>query len=239
MIFSSPLITFLPLLLSLTIALPSPLRYALSAREPSLAAEETWHILRLNMHMMSTSTGIPGSGPWPESSKFDSTIDFDVVVLEEAPLGTSKWNCKGTMKNGTIIEDVVGCVNDQGGVGDVSFGMMEYAALGQRSPELSFWLWVYRIGYVSFYFLLVLHLMGYETITYFDCANTFISAYREGSDGRASILDGATAITANDPQESSSYLTCLLGRPFDGLRCEIGSYLNVGKELVVEGSEVR
>ncbi|KAH6845885.1 hypothetical protein BKA58DRAFT_316440 [Alternaria rosae] len=199
MIIPSPLITFLPLLISLTIALPSPLRYSLSAREPSLAAEETWHIPRLNMHMMSTSTGIPGSGPWPESSKFDSTIDFDVVVPEEAPLGTSKWNCKGTMKNGTIIEDVVGCVNDQGGVGDVSFGMTGYAALGERRPELSFWLWVHRVG----------------------------------------ILDGATAITANDPQESSSYLTCLLGRPFDGLRCEIGSYLSVRKELVIEGSEVR
>jgi len=71
------------------------------------------------------------------------------------------------------------------------------------------------------------------------CANAFMQLCREGSDGRATMLDGATAITANDPQEPSSYLTCLLGRPFDGLRCQIGSYMSVRKELVVEGSEVR
>jgi len=72
-----------------------------------------------------------------------------------------------------------------------------------------------------------------------DCTNTLLPSRREGSDGRATILNGATAITANDPQEPTSYLTCILGRPFDGLRCQIGSYLSVRKELVVEGSEVR
>ena len=71
------------------------------------------------------------------------------------------------------------------------------------------------------------------------CANAFVQSYRESDDGRASLLNGATAITANDPQEPTSYLTCLLGRPFDGLRCQVGSYLSVRKELVVEGSEVR
>ena len=101
------------------------------------------------MHMMTTSTGIPGNGPWPEGSKFDSTIDFDVLVPEEAPLPASKWNCKGTMKNGTIIEDVVGCVDEKGNVGDVSFGMTGYEAVGERRAELSFWLWVYRVGYVD------------------------------------------------------------------------------------------
>ncbi|KAI4680530.1 hypothetical protein J4E81_010211 [Alternaria sp. BMP 2799] len=207
MIFPTPFTTFLPLLISLTTALPAILPHPLHARDTSLAAEQTWHIPRLDMHMMSTSTGIPGNGPWPEGSKFDSTIDFDVLVPEEAPLPASKWNCKGTMKNGTIIEDVVSCVDGKGGVGDVSFGMTEYEAVGERRAELSFWLWVYRVG--------------------------------EGSDGRATILNGATAITANDPQEPTSYLTCLLGRPFDGLRCQIGSYLSVRKELVVEGSEVR
>jgi len=119
------------------------------------------------MHMMSTSTGIPGNGPWPESSKFDSTIDFDVLVPEEAPLPASKWNCKGTMKNGTIIEDVVGCVDESGGVGDVSFGMTGYEAVGERRAELSFWLWVYRVGYVLFYFLFVLASVGYDGIHVF------------------------------------------------------------------------
>jgi hypothetical protein len=33
--------------------------------------------------------------------------------------------------------------------------------------------------------------------------------------------------------EPSSFLTCLEGRPFDGLRCSLGSYLSVREELVV------
>jgi len=165
--FPTPFIPFLPLLISLTTALPTDLHHPLDARDTSLAAEQTWHIPRLDMHMMSTSTGIPGNGPWPESSKFDSTIDFDVLVPEEAPLPASKWNCKGTMKNGTIIEDVVGCVDESGGVGDVSFGMTGYEAVGERRAELSFWLWVYRVGYVLFYFLFVLASVGYDGIHVF------------------------------------------------------------------------
>ena len=53
------------------------------------------------------------------------------------------------MKNGTIIEDVVGCLDGKGDVGDVSFGMTGYEAVGERRAELSFWLWVYRVGYVD------------------------------------------------------------------------------------------
>jgi hypothetical protein len=49
---------------------------------------------------------------------------------------------------------------------------------------------------------------------------------------------GDVTITANTPSESTSYLTCLLGPPYDGLRCEIGSYLSVDRELVVQGREV-
>ena len=167
MIFPTPFITSLPLLISLTTALPTIPHNPLHSRDISLAAAQTWHIPRLDMHMMSTSTGIPGNGPWPESSKFDSTIDFDVLVPEEAPLPASKWNCQGTMMNGMIIEDVVGCVDGMGDVGDVSFGMTGYEAVGERRAELSFWLWVYRVGYVLFYFLFVPSLVGYNSIHVF------------------------------------------------------------------------
>jgi len=167
MILPTPFITFLPLLIPLTTALPTIPHDPLYARDTSLAAAETWHIPRLDMHMMSTSTGIPGNGPWPEGSKFDSTIDFDVLVPEEAPLPASTWNCKGTMKNGTIIEDVVGCVDGKGDVGDVSFGMTGYKAVGERRAELSFWLWVYRVGYVLLYFPLVFASVGYDGIHVF------------------------------------------------------------------------
>lgn len=44
---------------------------------------------------------------------------------------------------------------------------------------------------------------------------------------------GKRAVTANDPSEKSSYLTCIEGIPFDGLRCKIKSYLSVHDELVV------
>jgi hypothetical protein len=51
-------------------------------------------------------------------------------------------------------------------------------------------------------------------------------------------LEGEIPITANDPSEKSSYLTCLGGAPYDGLRCNIGSYLSVRTELVIEGTSV-
>ena len=45
------------------------------------------------------------------------------------------------------------------------------------------------------------------------------------------------AITANDPKEPSSYLTCLLGAPFDGLRCKIGGMMSVKKYLIIEAEK--
>jgi hypothetical protein len=219
-------------------ALPNPL----SSRQIPTTAAETWHIPRLNMHMMSVNTGIPGNGPWPEDSKFNSTIDFDVLV-PEAAVGMAKWNCQGEMKNGTLMEGVVECMRDGdsggGEDGEVAFGMQPYTAVGERRAELSFWLWVYRAGYVSA--VLVCSLIPFlsHTSTYpLAHTNVFILCYRSNGASGTGVLQGATAITANDLQEPSSYLTCLLGRPFDGLRCDIGSYLSVRTELVVEGSAV-
>lgn len=45
---------------------------------------------------------------------------------------------------------------------------------------------------------------------------------------------GETPITANDPYEPSSYLTCMLGAPFDGLRCKIKVMMSNHKMLVLE-----
>lgn len=44
---------------------------------------------------------------------------------------------------------------------------------------------------------------------------------------------GQVAITVNDPKEPTSYLTCLLGAPFDGLRCKLHGLMSTHKELVV------
>lgn len=46
-------------------------------------------------------------------------------------------------------------------------------------------------------------------------------------------LRGEVVITANDPQEPSSYLTCLQGAPYDGLRCSIKGMMSVDNELIV------
>ncbi|KAF1925400.1 uncharacterized protein M421DRAFT_240703 [Didymella exigua CBS 183.55] len=48
------------------------------------------------------------------------------------------------------------------------------------------------------------------------------------------IFQGEVAITANDPKDASSYLTCLLGPPFDGLRCELMGLMSNRKDLVIE-----
>jgi hypothetical protein len=103
------------------------------------------------MHMMSIGTGIPGNPPWPDESRFDSTIDFDVLIPVEA--GSQKWNCQGVMGNGTLIVRTVECVGD--GVGDkdvkeggLMFAMQEYTDLGDRRPELSFRLWLFRLRFV-------------------------------------------------------------------------------------------
>jgi hypothetical protein len=107
------------------------------------------------MHMMSIGTGIPGNPPWPEDSKFNSTINFDVLVPEHTPVGTrdvgkteklEKWNCQGVMGNGTLMEEVMWCEGDGDGQrkGGLMFGMQRYTELGEMRAELSFWLRLYR-----------------------------------------------------------------------------------------------
>lgn len=46
-------------------------------------------------------------------------------------------------------------------------------------------------------------------------------------------FDGFREITANNASAESGFLTCLEGRPLDGLRCRIGSYLSRREELTV------
>lgn len=130
--------------LSLLSPLVSALPNLLSIRQTTTT--ETWQIPRLDMHMMTVGTGIQGNPPWPEDSKFDSTIDFDVVI--PAANEIAKWKCQGAMANGTIIERLTECASDEEGRGDsLMFAMAKYNELGERRPELSFSLWLYRNGY--------------------------------------------------------------------------------------------
>ncbi|RAR01527.1 hypothetical protein DDE82_006406 [Stemphylium lycopersici] len=209
----------LPILLPLLLLSPlsSALPTSLNARDAGTT--ESWHIPRLQTHMMSSSTGLPGPGTWPVSAQFNSSIDFDILVPDSSEeVGKMmQVNCKASWLNGTLPEGMVGCgsgvvvgeagetVGEEGmGDGEVQFGMQIYEGLGARRPELSFLL--------------------------------SVSRNKGGVDSPSVALQGQVPITANDASEPSSYLTCLLGAPLDGLRCQIGSYMSVRKELVIEGS---
>jgi hypothetical protein len=148
----------------------SPLTNALPNSLPVLntITTETWQNLRLDMHMMSIGTGIPGNPPWPEDSKSDSTIDFDVMVPAATEL--AKWNCQGAMANGTIMERLIDCVRyEEDGEGGLMFGMQKYDGLGERRAELSFSLWLYRNRYafLAFYDIpTIMHMSTYTDADY-------------------------------------------------------------------------
>ncbi|CAO2651147.1 Nn.00g094440.m01.CDS01 [Neocucurbitaria sp. VM-36] len=204
MVYVIAAVLFLSALISaLPIATDSP-----SAPNDDILAEQ-WLISRLDMHIMSEGTGIPGNPTWPESMRFNSTINFDVVVPDYTinEDGSSRdpesLNCQTSWENGTLPELLVECT---GGLPDetVWFEMREYTDLGDRRPELSF---ILDMGRIS--------LEGDNVVSY---------------------LNGSIPITANDPSEPSSYLTCLQGAPYDGLRCEIKSYLSVDNELIINAT---
>ncbi|KAF2622605.1 hypothetical protein BU25DRAFT_377411 [Macroventuria anomochaeta] len=177
------------LLITSTIALPTSVSSSLSTR----ATTEQWSIPSMELHMMTKFTGLPGNGPWPENSKYPSTIDFDINMPNY-----QNGHCHTEFLNGTLPDDLAAC---SGEGGRVRFRMKEYTALGPRRKELSFVLQVFRVDRVP---------------------------------GQQTILMGEVAITANDPHEPSSYLTCLQGAPFDGLRCKIRGMMSVNKNLIIE-----
>jgi hypothetical protein len=124
-----PHLPILSALAALTAALPTS-----SPSSTRQLSAEKWSIPRLNMHMMSIGTGIPGNPPWPEASKYNSTIDFDVLVPSQGAL--VKRNCQTSFRNGTLPEGWATC--GKGGEGKVEFGMTLYEELGPRRAELSF-----------------------------------------------------------------------------------------------------
>lgn len=52
------------------------------------------------------------------------------------------------------------------------------------------------------------------------------------------MLAGTVAITANEPSQPTSYLTCLLGPPFDGLRCKLNGVMSIRNDLVIEANKL-
>jgi hypothetical protein len=52
------------------------------------------------------------------------------------------------------------------------------------------------------------------------------------------VFAGQVAVTANEPSQPTSYLTCLLGPPFDGLRCSLDGVMSNRKDLFIEAREL-
>jgi hypothetical protein len=199
--FSSTLIPTFLALLHLAYALPTNI-HSLKRQDPTA---EQWRIPRLNMHMMSVHTGLPGD-TWFPGTQFNSTIDFDITLPSHTSSNASTitTNCFASFPNGTLPLGRTYCTPASPSE-TVFFELYAYTDLGPRRPELSFWLDV--TSAVNW---------NAENAT----ADTFYW--------------GRKAVTANDPSEPSSYLTCLAGKPFDGLRCSVGSYLSVREDLVVQ-----
>jgi hypothetical protein len=189
------------------------LTHALSANSKILQRQdsipEQWSIPRLDMHIMSTDTYTHGA-----TTAFNSTINFDVVMPDHTKLQTAinsgriLSSCKASFSNGTLPLGHVYCT-PLSTTEVLFFEIYSYTALGPRRPELSFWLEL-----------------------------TSAINWKEETQTADKFWWGRKAVTANDPGEKSSFLTCLEGRPFDGLRCSIKSYLSVDEDLAVEVEEI-
>ncbi|KAH7398923.1 hypothetical protein DE146DRAFT_655921 [Phaeosphaeria sp. MPI-PUGE-AT-0046c] len=189
----------------LTCALPTSTKTTKRQNEDK-PITELWTIPRLDMHIMSVHTGFPGD-EWLPGTTFDSTIDFDILMpnhTSPTPSSTIIINCSTSFANGTLPSGPISCTSPSS-TEVVLFELYTYTDLGPRRPEMSFWLDV-----------------------------TSAINYDEETRTADVFYWGQKAITANDPGEESSYLTCIEGRPFDGLRCQLKSYLSVDRELEVE-----
>ncbi|KAH5305196.1 hypothetical protein HBI23_182400 [Parastagonospora nodorum] len=184
-----------------------PLSHSHPTTTNGIGPEETWTIPRLDMHMMSSNTGLPGN-TWPPSAHFNSTISFDVTMpvhnltFPSNPSNNITTTCTASFANGTLPSGRNFC-NPPGPTEILWFEMSTIDGLGPRRPELAF----------------SLHFHG----------------ALEWDGGRVAMtwFDGYRHITANNASEESGFLTCLEGRPLDGLRCGIGSYLSRREALTV------
>lgn len=123
----------------------------------------------MSLHMMMRHTGLPGPGDWPEGTRYNSSVEFDI----DLPAGRDelvRWTCRAEFANGTLPAGFEGCgradVEGEGeaervaeadwkgngngereeeGVERVQFRMARYTALGNRRAELSFVLEVFRV----------------------------------------------------------------------------------------------
>ncbi|KAH7090560.1 hypothetical protein FB567DRAFT_626519 [Paraphoma chrysanthemicola] len=202
---------------------PTPLlflfRFAHTLPPPSLSTNnptpytERWLIPRMDLHFMTRDSGLPG-GQWPPSALFDTTIFLGLILPwnHTVPQSTSTFTttCTASWPNGTFPS-----------------AHTEFPCTSPTHREnITFSLSPYtglgeRKPELSFSLHVVSYIdydEGVVSVTYF----------------------GGVDVTANQPSEETSWLTCLLGRPLDGMRCRLNGVASKRGQLDVEvkGSSV-
>ncbi|KAF2796891.1 hypothetical protein K505DRAFT_270598 [Melanomma pulvis-pyrius CBS 109.77] len=164
------------------------------------------------MHYMMEErySGVPDG--WPDWAKFPSTIDFDIVL----PSGTR--NCQASWPNGTLPEGEFECT--RAGDGKKAVQAEEKRGNGPIQEGQTLFSMTRWFG------------LGERRPEM-----SYVLGVREGRQGNVTY-SGAQCVTANTNSEPTSYMTCMLGRPLDGERCHIRSYMSVDRDLVIEAFEM-
>jgi hypothetical protein len=107
------------IILSMALALP-----ALSVPLLATRAVESWSIPTMDVHLMGRDTGIPGN-TWPESRKFNTTLDFTLV------LPSSQVQCSANWKYQEVSTAVWPCSDD------ISFQLSDAGAFSDAEWTLT------------------------------------------------------------------------------------------------------
>ncbi|KAF1978001.1 hypothetical protein BU23DRAFT_550122 [Bimuria novae-zelandiae CBS 107.79] len=203
-------------LLLLYVALARPASHVSSEDD-----NQTWKVTRLDYHYM---TEWPGFGPphteWPEGRKFNSTISLDVQIPDElAPGSNWVYKCDMNWEHSVLPGISADCIPQSihKHVHDnVAFFVEPWQIPGKDLPP------------------------GSPAEMPFSLTIQKTSVTQSWGPARRWL--GNVTISCDDPGSPSSYLTCLTGPPFDGMRCKLGAINNIDlsnkTELQVFAQEV-
>jgi hypothetical protein len=73
-----------------TTLLPSLALFSTALSIPLVSRSESWSVPNIDLHFMGSNSGLPG-GTWPDSAKFNSTIDFTVAFPSGSVACSGNW----------------------------------------------------------------------------------------------------------------------------------------------------
>ncbi|KAF2447230.1 hypothetical protein P171DRAFT_483278 [Karstenula rhodostoma CBS 690.94] len=161
--------------------------------------------------------------PWPASAVFNTTLSFDVSI-PRANASNGSWHavCELSWDRTTRPEPYAECVEvevggDEAkrgiGMGGVYFTVEKWNATGGGDA-------VVQMPFI-------------------------LKMWRFTIDAEITLWEmfGNATISCDDPGSPTSYLTCMMGRPLDGMRCKLHSLNNVDlsnkKELQIVAERCR